>query len=81
MPKVKKGRKTQKRDRSPSPAVSECSTESAQAPTEVAIHTTKDPEGHVDVAEAAEPTLTHPRDSSIGILLSLLPSLMYPRNI
>ncbi len=62
MPKVKKGRKTQKRDRSPSPAISDKSTESAQT-SDVEIHTTKEPEGHVEVAEAAEPTLT--QESSI----------------
>ncbi len=49
----KRGRKTQKRDRSPSPEVSERSTESE-------IHTTtKEPE-----VEVAEPTLT--QESSIG---------------
>ncbi len=58
IPKVKKARKTQNRDRSPSPAVSEHSTESAQTMTEVEIYTTKEPEGHVDIAEAAEPILT-----------------------
>ncbi len=50
MPKVKKARKTQKKHKSPSPAVSECSTESAQTRTEVKIYTTKEPEGHVDIA-------------------------------
>ncbi len=64
MPSVKKARKTQKRDSSPSPAVSECSTESAQTTTEVEIHTRKEPYGHVDVSEAAESTLT--KESSIG---------------
>ncbi len=63
MPKVKKARKTLERDRSPSPAVSECLTESAQTKTEVEIHQTKEPEGPVDDAEAAEPTLT--QESSI----------------
>ncbi len=48
MPKVKKARKTQKRDRSPSPEVSEWSTESAQATTEVEIHASKEPEGPYD---------------------------------
>ncbi len=64
MPKVRKGRKEQKRDRSPSPAVSEESTESAQTTTEVEIHPTKEPEGPGDDAEAAEPRLT--QESSIG---------------
>ncbi len=63
MPKVRKGGKGQKRDRSPSPAVSEQSTESAQTTNEVEIHPTKEPEGLVDDAEAAEPTLT--QESSI----------------
>ncbi len=67
MSKVKKGRKTQKRDRSPSPTVSERSTKLAQTTMDVEIHTTKEPEGHVDVAEAAEPTLT--QESSIGYTL------------
>ncbi len=58
MPKVKRARKTQKRDRSPSHAVSERSTESAQTMTEVEIHQTKEPEGPVDDAEVAEPTPT-----------------------
>ncbi len=64
MPKVKKGRKTQKKDRSPGPAVSERSTVSAQTTTDVEIHTTKEPEVHFDVAEVAQPTLT--QESSIG---------------
>ncbi len=37
---------------------------SPQLRTVLIIHTTKEPEGHVDVAEAAEPTLT--QESSIG---------------
>ncbi len=59
---TKKTQKTQKRDRSPSPAVSERSTESAQ--TTIEIHeqpTTKEPEG--PDAEAAEP---HVRQDGIG---------------
>ncbi len=58
MPKVKKGRKTAKGDRSPSAAVSEQSTESAQATTEVEIHPTKEPEDPDDDEEAAEPKVT-----------------------
>ncbi len=53
MPKVKNGRKTQKRDRSPSSAVSKWSTESAETTTEIEIHPTKEPEGPVDDVEAA----------------------------
>ncbi len=45
MPKVKKGRKTQKRDRTPCPAVSEWSTELAQANIEVEQPATKEPKG------------------------------------
>ncbi len=60
MPKAKKGRKAQKRDRSPSPAVSEQSTDSvAQATIEVEVSeqpATKEPEG-AD-AEAAEPQVS-----------------------
>ncbi len=63
MPKVKKGRKTQKSDRSSSPAVSDKSTKSAQTTNEEIHTTTKEPEGHVEVAEAAEPTLA--QESSI----------------
>ncbi len=44
-------------------AVAERSTESAQTTPEVERHPTKEPKGHVDVAEAAETTLT--QESSI----------------
>ncbi len=56
MPKVKKGRKTPKRDRSPSIAFSERSTESE-------IHTTTK-EREVEIVEVANPILT--QESSIG---------------
>ncbi len=53
MPKNKKGRKTTKRDRSHSPAVSECSTDSQIPITTKEPTTTKEPE-----VEVAEPTLS-----------------------
>ncbi len=56
MPKQKKGRKTTKRDGSPSPAVSDRSTES-ELPT-----ITKEPE-----VEVAEPTLTQERTGDTPI--------------
>ncbi len=63
MPKTKKNQKTQKRDWSPSLAVSERSTESAQATIEVEIHPSKDPDSPDD-AEAAEPQMS--QEGSIG---------------
>ncbi len=62
MPKVKKGRKTVKKDRSPSPAVSEQSPESAQATIEMEQPATKEPEG--PDAETAEPQVS--QEGSIG---------------
>ncbi len=65
MPQVKKGRKEQKMDRNPSPAVSEQSTESVAQPS-IAVEicepqpVTKEPEG--PDAEAEEPQVSQDMD-------------------
>ncbi len=78
MPKVRKGRKSVKRDKSPSPAVSERSTESSRATIEVEILPTKEPEGPDD-AEAAEPHVS--QEGSIGDTPIPPTQLIHQRNV